>query len=62
MVLHRASSMERMKETPSTAGRQEREANEGIPKTGDQESPLFLVSLCVVAENKEPLVRKINLA
>ena len=53
--------MERMKETHSTAGRQRTEAKKGIPRTGEQGESPVCTSLCVVAENKEPLVKEINL-
>lgn len=53
--------MERMKETHSSAGRQGRDASKGIAKTGEQGESSVCMSLCVVAENKEPLVRDINL-
>lgn len=53
--------MERMKETHSPAGRKERKASGGVPKAGEQEEASVFMPLCVVPENKEALVRKINL-
>ena len=52
--------MERMKQTHSTAGRQGRETSEDIPETGEQGESLVCMSLCVVADNKEPLAEEIN--
>lgn len=53
--------MERMKETHSPAGKKERKASGGVPKTGEQEESSVFMSLCVVPENKEALVREMNL-
>lgn len=53
--------MERMRETHNTADIQGTEECKGISQAGEKGDAYICISLCVLAEKKEPLESEINL-